>query len=361
MWDSHFQYIFITIGFFKAFSVILNSQKVAILMKGVVKWMISNAICPPRCKYNLSNIITVITDENNNAYERKRIEIISNDVKLECSLWTLSGYSSSKCLIYLHSAGMNQFEAINLVPYLVTSELSLFAFDFPGCGMSDGKFLPFDGSGPPHVKNCLEHLRSVEKIKKFCLWGRSMGAAIALQCVSYYTKDFFGVVADSPFCNLTELLKFVVKKNGCPKMFSNMAVKYLKKQTKKIYGVDIDYHFPMEDIKMAKAPLLIGHGKQDNFVPPRQSEKLFMKYGTLNKQLYIFDATHFKSRPYFWYEMAAKFIYRNSKINVKPRFYENVYGKSLLHIGEKEEILQYLRDAITNNLSFQVNESSNNS
>lgn len=378
-------------------------------MKKVVKWIIDNTISPPRCKYDLNNIVNVITDEKDRAYSRKQIEFLSNDIQLQCSLWTRHGSSPSKCVIYLHSAGMNQFEALNIVPYIINQNISLFAFDFPGCGLSGGKYLPFDGSGPLHVNNCFNYLRDKEGIEQFCIWGRSMGAAIALETVSQYPSNFTCVVSDSSFCSLDELFKYQVKRKGCPKFLVSSVLKYFKKEVKKCYkgnkqtksekkktnekkqlrlvgknriqnydandnnnldnqnseikGLDInnnnspDFNFPLSDLSKGEVPLLIGHGKQDTFIPPNHGQKLFNQYGSMNKQYYVFDAVHFKSRPYYWYENATRFIYKHMSIVDRPRFYEFVYGGSNLHIGEVEEIMCNLV-VQPNNSNNEVNDDS---
>jgi hypothetical protein len=60
--------------------------------------------------------------------------------------------------------------------------------------------------------------------------------------------------------------------------------------------------------------------------------------------MYLFDADHTSSRPYHWYEMAARFIYRKLGIDARPRFYEKVYGQSKLYIGDQAAILEELSD-----------------
>jgi hypothetical protein len=67
-----------------------------------------------------------------------------------------------------------------------------------------------------------------------------------------------------------------------------------------------------------------------------------MAYGLADKQLYVFDAQHFKSRPYHWYEVAGRFVYKKLGIAARPRFYESVYGESQLHIGTADKILRDL-------------------
>ena len=333
-----------------------------------------------------------------------QIELISNGITLQCSLWHSRGCSPPNCLIYLHSAGMNQFEALNIVPYIVNEHISLFAFDFPGCGKSSSELLPFDGNGPSYVMSCARYLHRVEKIEKFALWGRSMGAAIALHTVSLYSDSFSSIVSDSAFSDLDSLINDQLKSKGCPKLLIKSIKKYFKKKVNKFYHeksspkiakeksepsnfkwrkkyrvcntrdvpketsikvaesvvndevdefycnsddyvirnnkVEVDFCFPLSCISKATVPLLIGHGNQDRYVPPSHGQRIFKSYGSMNKQLYTFDAVHFKSRPYYWYDNAVRFIYKH--INVRPRFYEFVYGGSNLHIGDVDTILRNL-------------------
>jgi pimeloyl-ACP methyl ester carboxylesterase len=101
-------------------------------------------------------------------------------------------------LIFLHSLGTNQFECLNFAPFLITQDLALVSFDFPGCGISEGDNIPLDGSGDQNATGCVKFLEKELGFTDFCLWGRSIGASIALQAASR-SHIFKCVVADSGF------------------------------------------------------------------------------------------------------------------------------------------------------------------
>jgi hypothetical protein len=106
-----------------------------------------------------------------------------------------------------------------------------------------------------------------------------------------------------------------------------------KKSAQKTHNFRFDYEFPIRDVSTSRTPVLIGHGDRDRIVPLRHAQELFKYYGIPDKQLYIFEGEHFRARPYHWYAMAARFVYRRLGLSATPRFYEHVYGQSLLHVG----------------------------
>jgi pimeloyl-ACP methyl ester carboxylesterase len=75
---------------------------------------------------------------------------------------------------------------LNIIPFLCTPELAMFAFAFPGCGISEGKAAPLDRSGSQLVLAAVRHLRVRFSFTQFALWGRSLGAAIALHTVFHF-------------------------------------------------------------------------------------------------------------------------------------------------------------------------------
>lgn len=45
------------------------------------------------------------------------------------------------CVIYLHGNSSSRLEALEAVPYLLPSNVTLFCFDFAGCGLSEGEYI----------------------------------------------------------------------------------------------------------------------------------------------------------------------------------------------------------------------------
>jgi predicted esterase len=249
------------------------------------------------------------------------------------------------CLIYLHSLGTNQFEAINLIPFLCTSQLSLFAFDFPGCGISEGKATPLDGSGSGIVRTAVRVLRARFGFNQFALWGRSLGASIALHAVST-SNDFDCIVADSPFRCARDFLYDQAKANKIPQFFIKLALPIVQAEALRTLKMNIDYPFPINFVQFAQTPLLLGHGNADGFVPIYHSEAIFAEYGGSNKQLYIFEAQHNTSRPSHWYRSAGRFVYRRLGVDALVRSYEHVYRTSLLHAGPLVVVMKDLENGM---------------
>lgn len=309
-------------------------------MKSLIKWFFDVSLRPPRATYDLSNTICAIEGKYQDLYVRTDCEFDNGDnLMLHGSLWHDSRNNNpTSCIIYLHALGMNQFECVDIVPFLCTRDLAIFSFDFSGSGLSEGDTIPLIGRGCHDVLAASNFLKNKFQINTIGLWGRSMGAAIGLDTVSI-SNDFVCIVSDSAFASTEEIVTDQAKSNKIPPLFLKIVKPILKKEAKKIVGPTIDTNYPLKDVSYATTPLLMGHGKIDSFVPIEQARKLFAKYGCSDKQLYIFDAKHNSSRPCQWYETAARFIYKKLGIDQKPRMYESEYKSAKLHIGKLEDVV----------------------
>lgn len=309
-------------------------------MKSVLEWMFEVSLRPPRATYDLNATVCVVESRSNSLYIRQDVTFQNDDsITLYGSLWHERNHPQpTACIIFLHSLGTNQFECINLIPFLCTPELALFSFDFSGSGMSGGDTIPLVGRGSQDVFAAYNLLKNKFGITQIGLWGRSMGAAIGLDTVSI-SNDFACIVSDSAFASTEEIVYDQAKINGYPKFLINIAKPILMKQAKKIVGPTLDIQYPIKDVSFSSTPLLMGHGKIDSFVSVSQAQELFNKYGCSDKQLYVFNAKHNTARPNQWYEAAARFVYRKLGIDQKPRMYDIEYRNALLHVGELNYVL----------------------
>ncbi|OHS98353.1 hypothetical protein TRFO_08942 [Tritrichomonas foetus] len=309
-------------------------------MKSLIHWAIDVSLRPPRATYDLDNTICAIENKYDDLFIRTDVEFDNGDnLKLYGSLWRNYRHPHpTSCIIFLHSLGMNQFECVNIVPFLCTPDLAVFSFDFTGSGKSDGDTIPLIGRGCHDVMTAANFLRTQFQISRIGLWGRSMGAAIGLDTVSI-SNDFECIVSDSAFASTDQIIYDQAKMNKLPPFFVNLVKPILRKEALKIVGPAFDLNYPLNDVTYASTPLFMGHGKEDSFVPVLQAHELFDKYGCSDKQLFIFDAKHNTPRPPQWYEAAARFIYRKLGIDQKPRMYEVEYKYARLHIGVLNEII----------------------
>lgn len=330
-------------------------------MRKVLQWMFDVSLRPPRATYDLNATVCAVESRSNSLYIRRDVVFQNDDsLTLYGSLWhDRNNPHPTSCIIFLHSLGTNQFECINLIPFLCTNDLALFSFDFSGSGMSDGDTIPLVGRGSQDVFAAYNVLRNQFGISQIGLWGRSMGAAIGLDTVSI-SNDFTCIVSDSAFASTEKIIYDQAKINGYPKFLINIAKPILMKQAKKIVGPTLDISYPIKDVSFSSTPLLMGHGKIDSFVSVGQAQELFNKYGCSDKQLYVFNAKHNTARPNQWYEAAARFVYRKLGIDQKPRMYDIEYRNSLLHVGELDFVLaDYTESQIAGSLAFAISNAIN--
>ena len=321
-------------------------------MKKVIKWLIDVSFRPPRYTYDPENTASAIT-YGNTVFVRQDVEFKNNkDLKLRGSLWYDREYPiPENCLIYLHSLGTNQFECLNLVSFMCSEQLCIFSFDFSGCGISEGSYIPLDGSGINDVLAAKEELDARYHFSKYALWGRSMGAAIALHCASA-TSQFACCVSDSAYKDTQAVVMDQAEMNGIPGFVISILKPLIKYHAENLLGTNIINSYPISEVPSSRTPLLMGHGKQDSFIPLNQAQILFENYGCNDKQLYVFDAMHNTLRPSVWYEAASRFIYRKLGLNILSRHYEIFLNASFIHSGLKSQILEDIDEKIERDLQI---------
>jgi uncharacterized protein len=88
---------------------------------------------------------------------------------------------------------------------LISPNINLLAFDFGACGKSEGQFLTYGEKEARDIDCVLEYARKKFKIKKVTLWGRSMGASLAMMYASLHPRQISCLVLDTPFRRLKQV------------------------------------------------------------------------------------------------------------------------------------------------------------
>ena len=86
---------------------------------------------------------------------------------------------NKKCILYLHTYSGNKCEGKFIFQYL-PAHFDLALFDFPGCGNSKAKYVTYGLTEKYDLDSILRKLEAEAGYKEFYLWGRSMGAAVAI-------------------------------------------------------------------------------------------------------------------------------------------------------------------------------------
>jgi pimeloyl-ACP methyl ester carboxylesterase len=81
---------------------------------------------------------------------------------------------------------------------LLSSNITVFAFDFAGCGNSEGKYITLGVNESEDTEAVVLVLKNDPQVGGIGLWGRSMGVVTA---ILYAERDptINGIVLDSPY------------------------------------------------------------------------------------------------------------------------------------------------------------------
>ncbi len=136
----------------------------------------------------------------------------------------------SPCIIYCHGNAGNKVDIVEIFDFLLW-DFNICSFDFSGAGHSEGDYVTLGYHEKDDIKAIVDFLRTELKIRKFIIYGRSMGAVSTLR---YAEMDLSicAIVLDSPFCDFQRLCcdilsnKFLIP-NVVSKYFIEKARNYI--------------------------------------------------------------------------------------------------------------------------------------
>jgi alpha-beta hydrolase superfamily lysophospholipase len=182
-----------------------------------------------------------------------------------------SGEKKYPNILFFHGNGEIASDYESIGPIYNRIGLNLFVADYRGYGSSGGK---------PTLSNMIKDVHPIFKtFKRFLkgagfagnlfVMGRSLGSASAIELASHYQDEFHGLIIESGFANVFNLLKYL----GFPL---------------KSIGVDVpDEPQSLELIRKISVPALIMHGEYDQIVPLEEGRNLYKTIGSGDKKLVI--------------------------------------------------------------------------
>jgi len=139
--------------------------------------------------------------------------------------------------------------------------MTLFCFDFAGCGMSEGEYISLGWYEREDLQTIIEHLRKHRRVSTIGLWGRSMGAVTALM---YGDRDpsIGGMILDSPFSSMKVLVNELSKHNTkIPSFLISGALKLIRKTIKSKAQFDIYDLNPIDHVSKSFIPAMFAVGE----------------------------------------------------------------------------------------------------
>lgn len=269
---------------------------------------------PPRGEYNPKNLGDISIAPNQQKIKRVPISFVnSSGVTILGSVYFPTNFMTEPprcCVIYLHGNAGTQVEGRFMVKYLAPKGIATFCFDFSGSGESGGDLVTLGLNEKQDVIDACNFLRKSFDLKKYILWGRSMGAATTFLAAGKI-EGVIGFIADSPYQSTHALFKDMANKVNIPSFVHGPAIWYVKnKVNEKLNGDDILDVSPEDEAAKLTLPVVIGHCAQDSFIPFHQAQHLYDVYKGNDKALIPLPLDHNSRRPVEWLRICFSFICR---------------------------------------------------
>jgi len=283
-----------------------------------------DCICrPPRDQYSAEQLIGGLHGRFRIGRFRGRRDDVTltnkKGLKLVCSHFVPEDARGKDgrlpCVIYCHCNSGSRRDAEEAVWILLPLGVSVFTLDFAGSGLSEGNYVTLGANEVDDVEVVVEHLRSAQRVSTVGLWGRSMGAVTAL-LYSRRDPSIAGLVVDSPFSRLTDLMQEIVEeqKLPIPRALFKVAVSAMKRSVRKKAGFDLDKVAPIDVVTEAFIPALFGHATEDSFIKIAHSEKLYEAYAG-DKNMIRFEGDHNSRRPEFFHSSVSVFFHNTLQLD----------------------------------------------
>lgn len=304
-----------------------------------------DAICrPPRANYDDDEVPNFVFIAHYGEVGRIPVTFPnSRGLNIVGSYYPPNGEIADKsCVIYLHGNASCQIEGTFLIPIFCPAGVSVFCFDFSGCGKSDGEYISLGYFEQDDVACAISHLRVRFGVNRFALWGRSMGAA-----TTFFALDadptISCAVADSPFCSLSQLIIDMGLKYKVPGCLTTTGIKIVANVVKNKAKFNISDVEPIKHAAQSFSPIFIIHGKNDSFIPYHHSELLLQAYVGEDKKLTIIpNSDHNTARPATVIIEAVMFIARILDAPVVIDDVSNIMDSSYRHYENAEDMLRQM-------------------
>eukprot|EP00435_Cladocopium_sp_Y103_P036318 s239_g9.t1 len=214
------------------------------------------------------------------------------------------------CVVICHGNACCRLDAFHQVHCFLPLNIAVCCFDFSGSGMSGGEYVSLGFFERDDLASVIQNLREKRAYTRVGVWGRSMGATTA---VLHSARDpsLAGVVADSPFSDLWNLMKEIVNsKLRVPDIMCRPVFEGIRLAIQQQAGFDICEVSPLKHLDSCFLPIFFLHGEADAFVQPHHSELLRKGWQGEATRVTMPDTEHNDHREERFIARAALFMVR---------------------------------------------------
>ncbi len=217
-------------------------------------------------------------------YNFKKVEIESFD-KLKLVGHFLN-QNSDITVVLVHGYSANYKEMQPYAKFFYQKGFNILCIENRAHGESEGEFVGMGIVDRLDIGSWIKFLNETEK-KKIVLFGISMGATAVCASTADLPNNVVAAIADSPFDDAGKQIKFVMKKY---KILQKPLYLLLKSYTKRQYNFDLTKTDIKQFVKKSDIPILYIHGKNDNYVLPDCSLKLYEATKENLRELFLVDS-----------------------------------------------------------------------
>lgn len=193
----------------------------------------------------------------------------------------------SKVVVISHGHTWNRLNSLKYATIFYQLGYSVVMYDQPYFGLSGGSFCTLGYYERHDLSAVIDHVRNLfGKDALLGLHGESMGAVTVL-CVLSLRQDVNFVVADCPFSNTVKYYRQLC--SSYVHLPSFPVVDFANVLGKIKYGYDFYKVNPLQDVANSNVPICFIHGKQDTFIYPSHSVRLYKVATNSLSQLHLFD------------------------------------------------------------------------
>lgn len=278
--------------------------------------VVNAIIRPPRAEYTLEDLGPVEFSFMGHPFCRQDLQVQNaRGLTLECSWWKPAQRDGQEpqalpCVVCLHGNSSCRLEALHNIRMILQRGITVFSFDFAGCGLSQGEYISLGHHEKDDAHAVIEYLRGTGQVSTIALWGRSMGAATAL-LHGHRDPSIAAVILDSPFASLEQVVRELVDRMPLkykPRFLINAAIRIVRKSVLKRTGMDLLNLRPIENVHTCFIPAVFVAGADDELIRPHHTHDIHNLYAG-DKNMILIEGDHNSERPAYLADSVSIFLY----------------------------------------------------
>ena len=249
------------------------------------KWARGNS-CPSNEEHCVMFNVGMKWGEEN-ASVKEDIEITSKDgLKLKGEYFN---YGYDKACLILAGRAETVLYCYYFADLFQKAGCNVIVVDPRACGLSEGKYTTAGIREGEDAGLWIDYIHEKYGIEKFYIHGICVGSSEAIYVAANRPPYLKGIILEGPYSAFYKVLLMRTKNHGKPTfpVCLQMAILY-----KKLAGVNVFKHKPIEEIRKVEVPALFLCGKEDKSNSPADFTK-------------IYDACASSKKKFVWFEHGA--------------------------------------------------------